>query len=107
MFSNLNHITFADQWVLWLIPAVIVLAALWWFFLSKKNNPSLELSSTNSFKAFKHPLKATLKKILPALRVLAIILLLVAIARPQTSYDESKITTEGIDIVLVVDVSSS
>lgn len=107
MFSNLDHITFADQWILWFIPVVIVLAVLWWYFLAKKNNPSLELSSTNSFKAFKHPLRATLKKILPVLRVLAIILLLVALARPQTSYDESKITTEGIDIVLAVDVSSS
>src|SRR5215467_3949006 len=107
MFSNLTTITFADQWVLWLIPAVMVIAGLWYYFLFRRNNPSLELSSTNSFAAFKNPLKATLKKILPALRVLAIILLLVAIARPQTSYDESKVTTEGIDIVLAMDVSAS
>src|SRR6266513_134384 len=107
MFSNLNRITFADQWVLWLIPAVIMFAAWWWYFFSKKNNPSLELSSTNSFKASKNPLKATLKKVLPVLRVLAIILLLIAAARPQTSFDETKMTTEGIDIVLAVDVSSS
>src|SRR5262249_51028349 len=76
-------------------------------FLYRKNNPSLELSSTNSFAGFKKPAKATLKKMLPALRVLAIMLLLVAIARPQTSYDESKVTTEGIDIVLAMDVSAS
>ena len=107
MFSNLTHIVFADQWVLWLIPGVIVLAGLWWYFLLKKNTPSLELSSTNSFSNLKNPLKAVLKKMLPALRVMTIILLLVAMARPQTSYDESKVTTEGIDIVLAVDVSSS
>ena len=33
--------------------------------------------------------------------------MLVAIARPQTSFDEEKVTTEGIDIVLAIDVSGS
>ena len=107
MLSNLNHIQFADQWVLWLIPVVIVLAGLWWYFRSRKNYASLQLSSTSSFAGFTHPIKAVLKRILPALRLIAIILLLVAMARPQTSYDEQKMTTEGIDIVLAVDVSSS
>lgn len=98
---------FADQWVLWLIPAVILLAGAWWYFLSRKNNPALELSSTKSFAGSGSPVRAVLKKMLPVLRVLAVILLLVALARPQTSYDEQKMTTEGIDIVLAIDVSSS
>lgn len=107
MFNNLSHIQFANQWVLWLIPAVIVLAVLWWYFLWKKNNPSLELSSTVSFAGHGMPLKAVLKQLLPVLRVMAIMLLLIALARPQTTYDEQKVTTEGIDIVLAIDVSSS
>ncbi|MBK9732456.1 MAG: VWA domain-containing protein [Chitinophagaceae bacterium] len=107
MFSNLSHIVFADQWVLWLLPAVIALAIAWWYFLAKKNNPAMELSSTRSFAGYRNPLRASLKKMLPALRVLTILLLLVALARPQTSYDEQKVTTEGIDIVLAIDVSSS
>jgi Ca-activated chloride channel family protein len=89
------------------MPVVIVVAVIWCYFFSKKNSPSLELSSTRSFSGFGNPLKAILKKILPVLRVLVILLLLVALARPQTSYDEQKMTTEGIDIVLAVDVSSS
>ncbi len=107
MFDNLSHITFADKWVLWLIPVVILLWILWWYFLSKKNYSSLKLSSTKSFSGFGNPLKATLKKFLPVIRVLTIILLLVAIARPQTSFDEEKMTTEGIDIVLAMDLSAS
>lgn len=107
MFNNLSHIQFANQWVLWLIPAVIVLAVQWWYFLWKKNNPSLELSSTVSFAGHGMPLKAVLKQLLPVLRVMAVTLLLIALARPQTSYDEQKVTTEGIDIVLAIDVSSS
>lgn len=107
MINSFSHISFADQWVLWIIPVVIVLAILWWYFLLKRNNPALELSSAQSFSGLGQPLKATLKKTLPALRVCVIILLLVAAARPQTSYEEEKMTTEGIDIVLAVDVSSS
>ncbi|HLP20752.1 MAG TPA: VWA domain-containing protein [Chitinophagales bacterium] len=107
MFSNLTHITFANKWVLYLIPAVLAIAGLWWFFLSRRNYPTLKLSTTSTFIGNGTPFKATLKKILPVLRVLALIALLVAIARPQTSYDEEKITTEGIDIVLSIDVSTS
>jgi Ca-activated chloride channel family protein len=107
MFSNLNHIHFANQWVLWLIPVLVIVAIAWWYFLARKNNPSLQLSSTRSLLSFGTPLKATLKKLLPVLRVLALLLLLVALARPQTSYDETKMTTEGIDIVLAMDVSAS
>jgi Ca-activated chloride channel family protein len=107
MFDNLSHIAFANRWVLYLIPAVVVLAGLWWYFLSKRNFPSLKLSATNAFAGMDMPIKAILKKLLPVLRVAALTLLLVALARPQTSYDEEKVTTEGIDIVLAVDVSTS
>ena len=107
MFSNLTHITFANKWVLFSIPAVFVLAGLWWYFLSKKAFPTLKLSATNAFAGNGTPFKATLTKFLPVLRVLALTSLLVAIARPQTSFDEEKVTTDGIDIVLAVDVSTS
>src|SRR5947209_13228436 len=98
MFDNLSHITFANRWVLYLIPAVLVLAGLWWYFLSKRNFPALKLSATNAFAGMDIPFKAILKKLLPVLRVAALTFLLVSLAHPQTSYDEEKITTEGIDI---------
>jgi len=107
MFNDLDHLQFADPWVLWLIPAVVVIAVLWFYFLSKKNYSSLKVSSSQSFASFKNPWKAILKKFLPVLRALALILLLIALARPQTSSSEEKISTEGIDIVLAMDVSAS
>ncbi len=100
-------VTFASKWVLYLIPAVWAIAGLWWYFLSKRNYPTLRLSTTAAFTGNGTPFKATLKKLLPVFRVLALSALLVAIARPQTSYDEEKVTTEGIDIVLAIDVSTS
>ena len=107
MFTNFSHIEFADKWVLYLIPVAIFLSVVWWYFFSKRNFTSLKLSSTNSFSGMKTPMKATIKKFLPALRVLGIIFLLIALARPQTSFDEESVTTEGIDIVLAMDVSAS
>jgi Ca-activated chloride channel family protein len=107
MFKNLSHIVFAYKWVLWLIPAVFALAGAWWYFLSKKAYPSLKLSSTRAFAGYGVPVKAKIKQLMPLLRIVALTLLLVAIARPQTSFDEEKVTTEGIDIVIAIDVSGS
>ena len=40
-------------------------------------------------------------------RVLAVILIIVALARPQSGQKESKIETEGVDIIMAMDISSS
>ncbi|MDY0096694.1 MAG: VWA domain-containing protein [Candidatus Vecturithrix sp.] len=42
-----------------------------------------------------------------AIRLLTILLLIIALARPQSSKGEESITTEGIDIILTLDVSGS
>jgi Ca-activated chloride channel family protein len=107
MFSNLSHITFANKWVLWFIPIVLILAVAWWWFRSRKQYASVQISSSKSIAAFGNPLKGIIKNYLPLLRVLSLAFLFVALARPQTSYDEEKRTTEGIDIVVAVDVSTS
>lgn len=104
---NLSHITFAHLWILWFIPVVIVLAAVWWYFMQRRQYATLTFSDTSAFKGFQSPIKGVLKKYAPLLRILALISLIVAIARPQSTYDESKSTTEGIDIVIALDVSTS
>ncbi|MBS1625911.1 MAG: VWA domain-containing protein [Bacteroidetes bacterium] len=104
---HLSHITFANRWVLWLIPVVAILAIVWWYLRQRKQYPTLTFSDTSAFKGFQSPVKGVLKKYAPLLRILSIGFLLVALARPQNSYDESSSTTEGIDIVLAMDVSTS
>ncbi len=104
---HLSHITWANQWVLWLIPVVAILATVWWYLRRRQQYPTLTFSDTSAFKGFQSPVKGVLKKYAPLLRILSLGFLLVALARPQSSYDESKSTTEGIDIVLAMDVSTS
>jgi Ca-activated chloride channel family protein len=104
---NLSNITFANKWVLWSIPVVVVLSIVWWYFRQRRQYPTLTFSDTASFEGFRHPVRGVMKKYSPLLRLLSLVFLLIAIARPQTSYDESKVTTEGIDIVLAMDLSAS
>lgn len=47
------------------------------------------------------------RHILIGLRALALCLLIIGLMRPQQGIEETKIKTEGIDIILAVDVSSS
>lgn len=104
---NLSQVTFANKWILWLIPVVIAFAVAWWYWRRQKQYPALTFSATGAFSGFQNPFKGIIKKYAPLLRLLSLVFLLIAIARPQTSYDESKVTTEGIDIVLAMDLSAS
>jgi Ca-activated chloride channel family protein len=103
----LQHITFADKWVLWLIPLMWIIGAIWFWFKYKKQFPSFTVSSVTALEKEPTPYMAQFKQSLPFLRFAALTFLLVALARPQTSFNEEKVTTEGIDIVLAMDISTS
>lgn len=51
--------------------------------------------------------KGRLRALLPILRILAFIALVVALARPRELFQEEEVKAEGIDIMLVMDLSSS
>lgn len=95
---------FKDAWVLVLLPLVI----LWAYFLKRKESAaSIRFSSGVLLKGFKPNLRIILNRNLVYLKVLAAVLFILALARPQSPLEETKIRTEGIDIVLAVDVSTS
>ena len=52
-------------------------------------------------------IRGRLRSLLPVFRALAFILLVIALARPQEVLKEENITAEAVDIVLVMDLSSS
>lgn len=106
MTEFLGDIQFAEKhwfWLLLLIPAMIA----WYLVRSKKQEGELNFSSFTFLQGIKPSLKARFKHVLFVLRVLSVALIITAIARPQSrsSWKDSK--TEGIDIVLSVDVSLS
>ena len=99
-------ITFANPWCLLLlliIPAILA----YYFYNRKRLTAEIRFSSTKVFQEMPKSYKHYLRYLPLALHMLALAALIIAIARPQKSDSWSNQTTEGIDIVMAVDISSS
>ena len=97
--------TLASPWFLLLL---LLLPFLWWW-RNKSNRyttPELAFPHTGEME-FGTSIKAILFSYLPLFRYLALGLLTLALARPQKILKEEQVKTEGIDIVLALDLSSS
>ncbi len=98
--------TFANPGFLYLLILLPLMGGWYWYKL-RSNDPGLQLSSTSGFSATKRSWRQYLIHSLFAFRLLAIGLLIVALARPQSTSRSRDVTIEGIDIVMAMDVSSS
>lgn len=100
-----NNLEFTNPGFLWLLLLIPILA-IWYFFVRKKDAASLNMASTSGFS--KQNIWAKLKPVLYLLRLVAITLLIIALARPRNVEISKKTkTTRGIDIVMAIDVSAS
>lgn len=91
----------------WLL-LVLPLLALWYWKKFKHSQPHLRYPGAGQLARAKGNGLAKLRYLPPILRLAAIALVIVALARPRTSEERSKSrSTEGIDIVMAVDVSAS
>lgn len=102
----IKGITFANPYFLYLL-ILVPLLGIWYFFRLRKNHADIQVSSTSAFEGMKKGLKLHLYPVMYLLRLIALALLIVAFARPQTSLSRQDITVEGIDIVIAMDVSGS
>ena len=103
---NFKDITFVHPELLWLLLLLPVLLA-WYIWKNGTEKGAFVISSTSGFKAAPFSLKVYLRHALVGLRLLAIGFLVVAIARPQARSSWKDIYSEGIDIVLAMDISGS
>ena len=87
--------------------ALIPLIALYLYREIRGKEPQMLVSTSAPFNGKGGVLKKILLHIPFVLRVLAIVVIIVALARPRSSSDFSKVDTEGIDIILALDVSTS
>ena len=76
---------------------------IWYFVNNKKNNTEVIFTDLESVKNIK-TLKNRLVHIPTIFYVIAICLLIFALARPQSTINWEESTTEGIDIVLSMDI---
>ena len=103
MFENIEFANPKLLWLLLLVPALIV----WYILRHKKQEASLSFSDLKGMVKLPKTWKAYLRHLLFALKMAALTLLIVALARPQSSSTNSTSNIEGIDIVLAMDVSGS
>ena len=102
MFKGINFTQTEFLWLLILVPILV----LWYVLKNKKQTARLSVSSVGGFQ--KTSIWTTVKHLLFGLRIIAIILVICALARPQTVDVSSKTkTTRGVDIVMAIDVSAS
>jgi Ca-activated chloride channel family protein len=79
----------------------------WYIWKLRKSQASLQLSSSEGFEKAPNTYKIYLRHLPFVLRMLAFIFLVIALARPQTTNSWNTSTTEGIDIMMSLDISSS
>lgn len=98
--------SFADAWLLWLLVLVPVILA--WPWLGRRRTAVLRLSTAHVFAKGSRGVRPYLLWTLPALRALAVMLAVIALARPQTRDSRTRdLSVEGIDIIVALDLSTS
>jgi Ca-activated chloride channel family protein len=79
----------------------------WYVWRQRAAQASLRLSSSEGFQRAPKTYKIYLRHLPFVLRMAAVALIIIALARPQTTNSWNTTNVEGIDIVLAVDISSS
>jgi Ca-activated chloride channel homolog len=92
-----------DPWLL------LLLALIPWLLRAQRSRrqPAVRYPMLDAVRAVGPGRRVRWRRLLPALRVAALALMVVALARPQLGKAATQIFTEGIDIMLAVDVSGS
>jgi Ca-activated chloride channel family protein len=106
MFSFFNDITFVNKELLWLllvIPAIIA----WYIWKNRTFTAEIKVSTLTGFNGIKKSAKHYLRHSIIVLRILAIALLIIVLARPQSRSSWKDVKTEGIDILMSLDISGS
>lgn len=106
MVDLLKSIEFANPGFLYLL-LVIPLLVIWYFFRRKRESAELQVSTIQGFEKNRRSFRLVAMESLYFIRLLAIAIFIVALARPQTSLSRQDISVEGIDLVFALDISSS
>lgn len=94
-------------------PYYLLLFLIWipmiWLYIRRetKSRPAITFSDVSMFKDIPVSIKVRTRHIVFILRLFAIGLFIIALARPQKGRSEQEVTTHGVDILLTLDVSTS
>lgn len=97
---------FANKEYLFLLLLVIPYL-LWYLMYRKKSEPTMRVADTFAYRFAPKSWKVRLMPLQMLLRVVAFVMLVIVLARPQMQNSWKNKTVEGIDIMLAIDVSTS
>ncbi|HTN47373.1 MAG TPA: VWA domain-containing protein [Flavipsychrobacter sp.] len=100
-----RHISFAHPYFLGLL--LLIPLMIWWEQKKQQRNPAFRLSSTYHIRQVTPSWRVRFRPVLWVLRMLTLVGIIIALARPQSSNVTESIDSDGIDIVLSIDVSGS
>src|SRR6185437_16816738 len=79
----------------------------WRLYQDRRRRPTILYSFASSAAHIAQPLKARFRWVPMALKTLALVLAILALARPQRANTKIKRSAEGIDIMICWDISDS
>ena len=100
----MSTIRFEDPWLLFFLIIIPILLVYQWKGVGKSR---VRFSSLDTLKKLKRSTSLLMSYVLVLLRCIALVLLIIALARPQSGTKASEVLTEGIDIMLCLDTSGS
>lgn len=96
---------FEDLWnILWLL---LIVPPIVYLYIKRSPRGNIKFSTLVNLKKIKPSTSLKVRHILIALRIIALVLLVFALMRPQKGIEETKVKAEGIDAILAIDVSGS
>ena len=101
-----KDVVFLYPWVLSFL-ILVPLITLIYFLKLKRNQSAIKISDTKIFLYSKESLRVKLIHLPFFLKMMVLTLIIIALARPQSFSSGTNITTEGIDIAIVLDISGS
>ncbi len=90
-------------WLLLFVPVIFV----GWFAIRRGRNTAVLYSSVELLRDLPVTLGLRVRRLLPWLRVVGMVLIVLALARPQQGSEEFRVRTEGIAIQMCIDRSGS
>ena len=99
-------VSFAHQWFL-IFLGIIPVLAVWYYYRQRNRESDLRYSSLVPFSQISSTRKERLRHLPFILRMLVLAALIIALARPQSKSQGENMYTEGIDIILALDISGS
>lgn len=95
---------FEDPWVLLLLAGIAPLLLL---SIGPRRQGSLKYPTIDLVQRLTRPISSRIQYVPGALRVLTLVLIVFALARPQLGNRSTEVLSEGVDIILAVDTSGT